>query len=188
MVKEQIIVKEIVETVGDNINQYILEFDSSSLWDYTERKILVNNTFKKLVSIMAEYNNVEEKHILESAHELDEDIFMDVYIYMIKDYLEKGGESLLQRLILFCINLHYHCRINKELPIEALRKMYEEEVVSVKKNIFTKIKYKFNKSDKPFEVFVDKFTMSQFALLSGRKLEDEIKFYYDMEINEMIYE
>ena len=42
MVKEQIIVKEIVETVGDNINQYILEFDSSSLWDYTERKILVN--------------------------------------------------------------------------------------------------------------------------------------------------
>ena len=188
MVKEQCIIKEIVESIGDPINQYILEFDASSLWDYTERKILVNNTFKKLVNIMAEFNNVEEKYIMESASELDEEIFMDVYIYMIKDYLEKGGESLLQRLILFCINLHYHCRINKELPIETLRRMYEEEVVSVKKNIFTKIKYKFNKSDKPFEVFVDKFTMSQFALLSGRKLEDEIKFYYDMEINEMIYE
>ena len=188
MVKEQHIIKEMVETIGDNINQYIIDFNTSSLWDYTERKILVNNTFKKLVSIMADYNNVEEKYIMESAYELDENIFMDVHIYMIKDYLEKGGESLLQRLILFCINLHYHCRINKELPIEALRKMYEEEVVSVKKNIFTKIKYKFNKSDKPFEVFVDKFTMSQFALLSGRKLEDEIKFYYDMEINEMVYE
>ena len=64
MVKEQIIVKEIVETVGDNINQYILEFDSSSLWDYTERKILVNNTFKKLVNIMAEFNNVEDHPIV----------------------------------------------------------------------------------------------------------------------------
>jgi hypothetical protein len=64
--------------------------------------------------------------------------------------------------------------------------MYEENVINVKKNMFTKIKYKLNKSDKPFEVYVDKFTMSQFALLSGRKLEDEIKFYYDMEINELI--
>lgn len=186
MVKEQYIIKEMVETIGDNINQYIIDFNTSSLWDYTERKILVNNTFKKLVNIMADYNNVEEKHIMESAYELDENIFMDVHIYMIKDYLEKGGESLLQRLILFCINLHYHCRINKELPIEVLRKMYEEDVINVKKNMFTKIKYKLNKSDKPFEVYVDKFTMSQFALLSGRKLEDEIKFYYDMEINELI--
>ena len=105
MVKEQHIIKEMVETIGDNINQYIIDFNTSSLWDYTERKILVNNTFKKLVNIMADYNNVEEKYIMESAYELDENIFMDVHIYMIKDYLEKGGESLLQRLILFCINL-----------------------------------------------------------------------------------
>ena len=126
MVKEQYIIKEIVETLGYNINQYIIDFNTSSLWDYTERKILVNNTFKKLISIMADYNNVEEKYIMESVYELDENIFMDVHIYMIKDYLEKGGESLLQRLILFCINLHYHCRINKELPIVVLRRMYEE--------------------------------------------------------------
>lgn len=186
MSKEQYIIREIVENIGDDINQYILEFDTSSLWDYTERKILVNNIFKKLVNIMAEYNNVEERYIMESAYELDEDIFMDVSIYLIKEYLEKGGISLLQRLILFCINLHYHCRINKELPIEVLRKMYEEEVISVKKNIFTKMKYKLNKSEEPFEVYVNEFIMSQFALLSGRKLEDEIKFYYDMEINEII--
>ena len=89
MVKEQYIIKEIVETLGYNINQYIIDFNTSSLWDYTERKILVNNTFKKLISIMADYNNVEEKYIMESVYELDENIFMYVHIYIIKDYLEK---------------------------------------------------------------------------------------------------
>lgn len=185
MNKEQHIVKEIVESIGDVINQYIIEFDCNSLWNYTERKILVNNTFKKLVNIMAEYNNVEEKYIMESAYELDENIFMDVSVYMIGEYLEKGGESLLQRLVLFCINLHYHCKINKELPIEALRRMYEDDIISIKRNIKTRIKYKLNKSETPFEVYVDKFIMSQFALLSGRTLEDEIKYFYDMEISEL---
>lgn len=186
MNKEQYIVKEIVESIGDIINQYIIEFDCNSLWNYTERKILVNNTFKKLVNIMAEYNNVEEKYIMESAYEIDEKIFMDVSVYMIGDYLEKGGESLLQRLILFCINLHYHCKINKELPIDMLRRMYEDEVISIKMSLKTKILYKLNKTERPFDVYIDKFIMSQFALLSGRSLENEIKYFYDMELNEIL--
>lgn len=183
MIKEQYIIKDIVESIGDTFNEYILELNCNSLWYYTERKIMVNNTFKKLINIMANHNSKEESDIINLAYEIDEELFMDVSIYMMKEYLEKGGKSLLQRLVLFCVSLHYHCRINKELPIEVLKRMYEEDVVSVKKNLKTKFLYKINKSDRPYEIYVDKFTITQFALLSGNTFEDQIKFYYDMEFD-----
>ena len=183
MLREQRMVKEIYDNIGAEFNDYIMTLDCNSLWRFSERKIIVNKTFLKVLEVFANYNLTTVKEIMENAYELDNEIFMDVALFMIKDYLNNGGGSLLNRSALFCVNLHYQCKVTGELPSEVLKSLYDDELVTIEPSLKTKILYKFKKCDKPFNVFVDNSKIVILSLISGKSMKEEIKYIYSMEVD-----
>ena len=48
MLREQRIMKEIADTLGDELNDYIASFHKCDLWGYKENELVVNKTFKEI--------------------------------------------------------------------------------------------------------------------------------------------
>ena len=107
MLREQRIMKEIADTLGDELNDYITSFHKCDLWGYKENELVVNKTFKEIAEIIASYNLTTTKELFNQAYDLqfnntNKEILLNIMEYMTKDYLRMGSVCLLNRIMLFC--------------------------------------------------------------------------------------
>lgn len=173
MLREQRLMMELADTLGDRFDDYIMTFDGYSLWDIKEKEFIVNRTFKDIVDVFANYNLTTTKDILANVYELGSgDVLPLLLNFMIESYLKHGSKSLLNRIMLFCYTLHEYTSQNNIKPTELIRTIYDEELYTIKPNLLTKIKYKLNKANYPFDVFVKDYKIVLIALISGNSFND----------------
>lgn len=185
MMREQRMIKDLTESLGSVLDDYIINFNSSKLWYFTERRPVVNKTFRDIVEIFANYNLTTSKDILDKVYELDDDNLMGILAFMTDNYLTNGSESILNRAVLFCFALHVHCIGNSETPSVVLSKIVENDVVYIKANILTKIKFMIKKANRPYDVLASHQTLVLLSLMSGRSMNDTIKYIMNMEVDEI---
>ena len=175
MIREQRLMMELVNILGDNFDEYILTFDSCNLWDFKEKEVIINKTFKDIVEIFANYNLTTAKDILANAYELGpRSILIGIFYFMREDYLKKGSESLLNRILIFCYTLHEYSKANNVKPTELLKEICKEDLYVIKPNFITKIKYKLGKARYPFDVIVGDYKIVLLSLITGQSFNETI--------------
>lgn len=175
MIREQRLMMELVNTLGDNFDDYILTFNSCNLWDFKEKEVIINKTFKDIVEVFAKYNLTTSKDILSNAYDLGpRHILLGVFYFMRENYLKNGSESLLNRIMLFCYTLHEYSKSNNIKPTELLREICKKDLYVIKPNFITKIKYKLGKARYPFDVIVGDYKIVLLSLITGHSFNETI--------------
>lgn len=185
MMREQMLMRDLIESLDSRLDDYILNFNSSCLWHFTERRPVINRTFRDIVDIFAKYNLTTTKDILDNVYELDDENLMGILAFMSDNYLTNGSNSLLNRIVLFCFALHIHCIANCETPTVILTKIVNNDVICIKTNVLTKIKFMIKKTSRPYDVLANHQTLVLFSLMSGRSMNDTIRYIMNMEVDEL---
>lgn len=173
MLREQRLMLDLVNLLGDNLDEYILTFDKYNLWDFREKEVVVNKTFKDIVEVFANYNLTTAKDILSNVYDLGpKHILPGVFHFMRESYLKQGSESLLNRIMLFCYTLYKYSTSNNIKPTELLKIICDEDLYVIKPNFVTKIKYKLGKARYPFDVIVRDYKIVLISLITGKSFND----------------
>ena len=93
---------------------------------------------------------------------------------MREEYLKKGSESLLNRILIFCYTLQEYSKANNAQPTQLLRDICEEDLYVIKPNFITKIKYKLGKARYPFDVIVGDYKIVLLSLITGQSFNETI--------------
>lgn len=185
MLREQRLMKEIADKLGDELNEYIYYFHKCDLWKYKENELVVNKTFKEIAEIITSYNLTTTKELFEKTydlrfHENDKAILLNIMEYMAKDYLQSGSDCLLNRIMLFCYLLTVFSVVNNKKPTDLIYEICDSNLITTKKSLKAKILYKLNKSKFPFMIEFDNEAIALIAILSGKKLSDTVEYVIDM--------
>lgn len=185
MIREKRIIKDLVDQLGDELDYYIMNFDKIDIWVYKENELVVNKTFKKILEIVASYNLTTANVLLKDAYNLasefegKEEILFGILLEMTKLYLKSGSNCLLNRVLLFCLNLHVFSYQEKKKPTQLLLEIYNTDIVVFKNSLTTKIKYIFKRSEYPYKVIVDSIGLTLISLLNGKSVNDNINDFVD---------
>lgn len=188
MIREKRIIKDLVNQLGDELDYYIMNFDKIDIWVYKENELVVNKTFKKILEIFASYNLTTANILLKDAYDLasdfeenEEDLF-GILLELTKLYLKSGSTCLLNRVILFCLNLHVFSYQENKKPTQLLLDVYSTDIVVFKNSLTTKIKYAFKMSEHPYKVIVDSVGLTLLSLLNGKSVNENINEFIDVTI------
>ena len=185
MLREQRIMKEIADTLGDELNDYISSFHKCDLWAYKENELVVNKTFKEIAEIVASYNLTTTKELFNQAYDLqfhnsNKEILLNIMEYMVKDYLKMGSECLLNRIMLFCYLLAIFSSGQNKTATEFIYEICNCELITTKNSLKAKIKYKLNKTKFPFTLVVNSEAAALISILSGKSLDDYVEYAITM--------
>ena len=185
MLREQRIMKEIADTLGDELNDYIASFHKCDLWGYKENELVVNKTFKEIAEIIASYNLTTTKELFNQAYDLqfnntNKEILLNIMEYMTKDYLKMGSVCLLNRIMLFCYLLSVFSIGQNKTATELIYDVCNSDLITTKNSLKAKINYKLNRTRFPFTLVVNSEAAALIAILSGKSLDDYVEYAITM--------
>lgn len=185
MLREQRIMKEIADTLGNELNDYISSFHKCDLWTYKENELVVNKTFKEIVEIVANYNLTTTKELLNHAYDLhfhnsNKEILLNILEFMVKDYLKMGSDCLLNRIMLFCYLLAIFSSRENKTATEFIYEICDSDLIITKNSLKAKLKYKLNRTKFPFTLVVDNEAAALISILSGKSLDDYVEYVISM--------
>lgn len=179
MIREQRIMKDIVEKLGNELDDYITTFYNCDLWYYKENELIVNKTFKEIISIVASYYLTTADEVLKNAFKLinsNNEATLSMLSYMGELHLRNGSESILNRVTLFCFALYEIFRGEKKKPTEILEIVYNYDLAEVKESWLTRFKYKIGYYKHPYKLNVNSDGLMLMSLLSGKSLDDAFEY------------
>lgn len=179
MLREQQIMKEIVETMGDSLDSYISTFNDCDLWYYTENELMVNKTLKELLTIISKYYLTTAEEELKNAFRFvnsDKRYMIPMLSYLGDLHLKNGSESVLNRTIIFCFALSEICKAEGKLASEILEVVYTYDLAQTKENWWTRFKHKIGYYKHPYKLNVNSDGLMLVALISGKSLEDAFEY------------
>ena len=183
MIREQQLIKDLVDKLGDELDEFISNFYLCNFWVYKENEVVVDKTFKKIVSIIADYNLTTANEILESTYKtIDSDNTAMLYVlhYMCDNYLDNGSDNLLNRILVFCYSLFEFSKGEDRKATEILREVYEFDLVVTKETKWTKFKYFIGFSNEPFERKFQLKGIGLIALLKGLSVTDTVEYILEL--------
>ena len=187
MLREQIIMKEIVETMGDKLDSYISTFNDCDLWFYKENELLVNKTLKELLTIISKYYLTTAEEELKNAFRFvnsNKRYMIPMLSYLGDLHLKNGSESVLNRTVIFCYALYEICNAEHKTASEVLKVIYTYDLAETKENWWTRFKHKIGYYKHPYKLSVNSDGLMLVALISGKSLNDAFEYMllsYDLE-------
>ena len=187
MLREQRIMDRIVNEIGDELNEYITTFNGCDFWKVKEGEIIINKTFKRLLGIIADYNLTTVDEIIKDTSGLPDDsgAMMFILSTLADKYITLGGDSLLNRAMVFCFLLHYiYEREGKTInATEILKHSIESDLVYKKESLWQKIKFTFGFANAPFQIRGNTRAIGLMSILAGKpgsEMIGDIISYYDL--------
>ena len=186
MLREQEIMKRIVDEIGEEFDDYIDNFYICDLWKIKEGELLVNKTFKKVIDIVAEYNLTTTNLVLENAYHLIEanEVMLKLLDYMTNDFIHNGSKSLLNQCMTFCYTVFIITRINNKKAIDVLKDIINSELIYTKETLWGKILYILKVRPRPYKIDADKDAIMLISLLKGNSAKEVL--YSLVEYKELI--
>ena len=187
MLREQIIMKEIVETMGDKLDSYISTFNDCDLWFYKENELLVNKTLKELLTIISKHYLTTAEEELKNAFRFvnsNKRYMIPMLSYLGDLHLKNGSESVLNRTVIFCYALYEICNAEHKTASEVLKVIYTYDLAETKENWWTRFKHKIGYYKHPYKLSVNSDGLMLVALISGKSLNDAFEYMllsYDLE-------
>ncbi len=182
MIREQQIMKDLVDKLGDELDEFISNFHLCNFWVYKENEVIVDKTFKKIVSIVADYNLTTANEILKSTYKTidsNNEAMLYVLHYMCDNYLDNGSDNKLNRILVFCYSLFEFSRGENRKATDILKEVYEFDLVVTKENKWTKFKYFIGINKEPFERKFQLKGIGLIALLKGLSVQDTVEYIID---------
>lgn len=179
MLREQRMMYDMVKTLGEKLDVYIDNFYNCDLWYFKEGELIVNKTFKEILSIVASYNLTSVDELLKGAYRLidsNKDAMLSILGYMGDSFLKDGSTSILNRTVVFCFALYTICRRENVKASEVLEVMYNYELFDKKETWWTKLLYRIKIYNYPFKLKVNKDGMILVSLLTGNNIPDTIDY------------
>ena len=172
MLREQRIMERIKNELGDELNEYITTFNGCDFWKIKEGEVIVNKTFKRLLGIVADFNLTTVDDILMDVGELPEDKEAMLFILpaLAEQYVTIGGDSLLNRMMVFCFILHFivETEDGKITATEVLEQSANSPLMYKKESMWQKIKYTFGFANLPYKVRGNTRAIGLMSILSGK--------------------
>lgn len=187
MIREQRMLKRIAEELGEELNEYIPTFNGCDLWKIKEGEVIINKTFKRLLGIIADYNLTTIDEIIKETGNLPDDpsAMMFILSTLADKYISLGGDSLLNRAMVFCFMLHYiyETEGGKISPEEILNHSANSVLVYKKESLWQKIKFTFGFAGLPFKIRGNTRAIGLMSILAGKpgnEMTTDIISYYDL--------
>lgn len=179
MIREQRIMKELVDTMGEKLDEYISTFNNCDLWDYRENELIVNKTFKEILSIVSNYYLTSADDELKNAFRLvnsNKQFMLPMLSYLGDLHLKNGSDRVLNRTVIFCYALYEICKSEQKKASEILEVVYTYDLVETKETWLTKLKHKIGYFRHPYKLNVNSDGLLLVSILSGKKLEDAFEY------------
>lgn len=175
MFREQQIMNALVNDLGSELDEFIENFNGTDFWSVKEGELLVNKTFKRLLSIVASYNLTTADQLLEGAYELpmldESEKMCAIYNQLATMYLDNGGTNLLIRMVVMCFMLHRITQVEKgSKATDILRDAAESPLMKKEDSMWYKIKHFIGLCEHPFKIKGDVRSLSLMAMLSGKSI------------------
>lgn len=187
MLREQRMMDRIVNEIGDELNEYIATFNGCDFWKVKEGEIIINKTFKRLLGIIADYNLTTVDEIIKDATRLPDNSSAMLFVLsrLADEYVTSGGESLLNRTMVFCFLLNYiYEHEGKTISAtEILKHSIENDLVYKKESLWQKIKFIFGFANEPFKIRGNTRAIGLMSVLAGKPSSEmvyDIISYYDL--------
>jgi hypothetical protein len=179
MIREQEMMRRMIDEMGDELNIYIKTcFDGCDFWKKKEGELLVNKTFKRILSIVADYNLTTVDVILENAYELIDNPNLMIRILggFTDKYIKIGGDSLLNRTMAFCYLLFYTAELEEEVAAtEILQQIIDSELIYKKESMWQKFKYTLGLAKHPYKINCKTRGLELVSLLRGNPIYETVK-------------
>lgn len=177
MFREQQIMEKIVNELGEELDEFISNFNGTDFWMIKEGELLPNKTFKRLLGIVASYNLTTVDELLESAYELpllkESEKMCAIYNQLATMYLDHGGTNILIRMVLMCFMLYRMTKVNEKLTAsEILKDASESELMRKEDSLWYKIKHFIGMCDHPFRIKGDIRALSLISIISGKSIHE----------------
>ena len=179
MIREQQIMKDLVDNLGDELDEFISSFYLCNFWVYKENEVIVDKTFRKIVSIIAKYNLTTVNELLESTYktiESNNEAMMYILKYMRDNYLENGSSNLLNRILVFCYTLYEFSIDTKKKATDILKDIYETDLIVKEETKWTRFKYNIGFSNKPYNRKIHLKGIGLVSLLKGISIADSVGY------------
>lgn len=187
MLREQRIMERMADEIGDELNEYIATFNGCDFWKVKEGEIIINKTFKRVLSIISDYNLTTVEDVMNETSSLPDnpDAMMFILSTLADKYITLGGSSLLNRAMVFCFILHYIYETeNKQLSAkEILKHSAESELVYKKESVWQKIKCTLGFANLPYKIRGNTRAIGLMSILSGKSGDEmtrDLLSYYDL--------
>lgn len=179
MLREQQIMNRIASELNDELDDYITTFNGCDFWRIKEGELIVNKTFKRIVSIIADYNLTTVDFVLDNVYELPEssEFMMQLLARLAFQYGEKGGESILNRSMVLCYLLYYITTIEGDLKAtDILKDSANSELMYKKESLWQSIKHAIGVSEYPYKVKGNSRAMGLMAIVSGKPIHETMRY------------
>ena len=186
MIREQRIIKRILDEIGDEFEEYISTFHHCDLWKIKENEIIVNKTFKRVLDIIANFNLESGDNLINGAYRLidSNEAMLCILEYLTEDYLKNGSQSLLNRTMVFCYSTYMICCDLGIRPKVLLDKVVNSDILRTKTSMWIKIKHFIGLRKYPYEFEGDPDSLLLVSILRGTPMHDTLKFM--AEYNELV--
>lgn len=179
MIREQKIMQRIIDEMGEELDLYIISyFNCCDFWRKKEGEIIVNKTFKRLLSIIADFNLTSADEILDNAYDLidNPELMIRILGGFTDKYIHTGGNSLLNRTMAFCYLLFYISVLEEEIkPTDILRQIIESDVLYKKETLWTLVKFKLGLAPYPYEIKGKTRALELITILRGNPVYETMK-------------
>jgi len=180
MIREQEMMRRMIDEMGDELNVYIKTcFDGCNFWKKKEGELIVNKTFKRILSIVADYNLTTVDAILENAYELIDNPNLMIRILggFTDKYIRIGGDSLLNRTMAFCYLLFYTAELEEGVTAtEILQNIIDSELIYKKESMWQKIKYSLGLVKYPYKIKCMTRGLELISLLRGNPIYETMQY------------
>ena len=178
MIREQRLIKRILDEIGDEFEEYISTFYVCDLWKIKENEVIVNKTFKRILDIVADFNLTTSDDLIGGVYKLIESpvAMMHILEYMTEDFIKNGSRSLLNRTMVFCYSVYMICYDLGIKPNTLLERVVNSDIIRTKTNIWIKIKHFIGLRRYPYEFEGDPDALLLISVLRGSPMNETLKF------------
>ena len=179
MLREQKIMDRIASELNSDLDEYINTFNGCDFWKIKEGEVIVNKTFKRLVSILADYNLTTVDYVLDNVYEIPEssEFMMGMLARLAHQYGEKGGDSILNRSMVLCYLLHYISVLEGDMKAtDILKDSANSELMYKQDSIWQSIKHAIGLADYPYKVKGNSRAMGLMAIVSGKPIRETMRY------------
>jgi hypothetical protein len=188
VLREQRMMNRMVEELGDELDEYIANFNGCDFWRFKEGELIVNKTFKRLLGIIADFNLTTADIILETAEGIlpESKNEMEFILTRLADqYINIGGDSILNRTMVFCFILHHITQIDENFntATKILEHSANSEIMYKKESLWQKIKFYIGLEQLPYKVRANTRAIGLMSLLagkSGNEMTKDVGIYYEI--------
>lgn len=179
-IKEQRILRDMMEV--NNFDKFIIEFSRHSLWRRVEGELIVDETFKELLDILAQQNLETADNLLKDAKEIDDygtGNLLGLFSFILNNYLKSGSDNLVNRVIVLCFMLHQLSNKLHMTPYDILVELLSQDLVNIKHNFWTELKYRLGFEKYPCKIMIIPEMMVMISILSGKPMSDVAEYLID---------